>query len=53
MQQADDEDSMSPEFRQAMQDMMRAIADIYDRISVDVRFSKDGIVMDSVVTLGD
>jgi hypothetical protein len=44
---------MSPKFRQAMQDMMLAIADIYERVSVDVRFSKDGVVMDSVVTLGD
>lgn len=52
-QQADAEDPMSPEFRQAMQEMMLAIAEIYDRISVDVRFSKDGVVMDSVVTLGD
>ena len=51
MQQPDGEDPMTPEFRQAMQEMMLAIADIYGRMSVDVRFSSDGIVVDSVVTL--
>ncbi len=49
---ANDEDNpMSPKFKAAMQDMMLAISEIYDRMSVDVRFTDDGVVMDSVVTL--
>ena len=53
MQEPDDENPMSPRFKQAMQEMMRAIAEIYDRVAVDMRFTDKGIVMDSVVTLGD
>lgn len=49
----DDDSPMSPKFNAAMQDMMLAIAEIYDRMSVDVRFTDDGIVIDSGVTLGD
>jgi hypothetical protein len=36
-----------------MQDMMLVIADIYDRMLVDVRFTEKGIVIDSSVTLRD
>ena len=53
MAEQDDDDPMSPEFQAAMQDMMLAVADIYERMSVDMRFTDDGIVFDSVVTLGD
>jgi hypothetical protein len=53
MQEPDDETPMSPEFQKAMQDLMLAVADIYDRVSADVRFTDDGIVIDSVVTMGD
>lgn len=53
MQEPDDENPMSPRFKQAMQEMMLAISEIYDRIAVDMRFTDKGIVMDSVVTLGD
>jgi hypothetical protein len=53
MQKPDDETPMSPEFQKAMQDLMLAVADIYDRVSADVRFTDDGIVIDSVVTMGD
>lgn len=53
MQEADAEAPMSPAFQKAMQEMMLAIADIYDRMSADVRFTDQGIVIDSVVTLGD
>lgn len=49
----DDDNPMSPEFRAAMQEMMLAIADMYERMSVDVRLTDDGIVIDSSVTLGD
>jgi hypothetical protein len=53
MQKPDDEAPMSPEFQQAMQEIMLAVADIYDRMSADVRFTDDGIVIDSVVTLAN
>jgi hypothetical protein len=49
----DDDNPLSPAFQDAMQDVMLAIADMYDRMSVDMRFTEDGIVFDSVVTLGD
>ena len=51
--ETDDESPMSPEFRAAMQDMVLAVADIYDRMSVDIRFTEKGIVIDSSVTLGE
>ncbi|MGI9272326.1 MAG: hypothetical protein ACR2QT_11160 [Woeseiaceae bacterium] len=53
MAEDDDDNPMSPKFQAAMQDMMLAVAEIYDRMSVDVRFTEDGIVIDSGVTLGD
>jgi len=53
LSEPDDEHAMSPEFQAAMQDMMLAIADIYDRMLVDVRFTDKGIVIDSSVTLRD
>ena len=49
----DDKTPMSPEFRAAMQELMLGIADIYERMSVDLRFTSDGIVIESEVTLGD
>ena len=53
LSEPDDEHEMSPEFQAAMQDMMLAIADIYDRMLVDVKFTEKGIVIDSSVTLRD
>lgn len=53
LSEPDDEEAMSPEFQAAMQDMMLAVADIYDRMLVDVRFTEKGIVIDSSVTLRD
>ena len=49
----DDENAPSPEMQAAMQDVMEAIADVYDRMSVDVSFTKRGIELDSSVTLQD
>ena len=51
--EADAENPMSPAFRAAMQDVVLAVADIYNRMSVDVRFTEKGIVLDSVVTLAE
>ena len=53
LSEPDDEDPMSPEFQAAMQEMMLAVADIYERMSVDVRFTEKGIVIDSSVTIRD
>jgi len=51
LSEPDDEDAMPPEFQAAMQDMMLAVADIYDRMFLDVRFTEKGVVIDSSVTL--
>ena len=48
----DDDNPMSPEFRAAMQDMMLAISEIYDRMSVHIRFTDDGMVIDAIEVLG-
>lgn len=47
----DDDDPMSPEFQAAMQEVMLAIADMYDRMTVDMRFTEQGIVFDSAILL--
>lgn len=49
----DDETPMTPAFQEAMQDVMLAIASMYDRMSVDMRFTSDGIVMENRISLGD
>jgi len=49
----DDENPMTPAFQEAMQDIMLAIAAMYDRMSVDMRFTEDGIVMENRISLGD
>ena len=53
LSEPDNEDPMSPEFQAAMQDMMLAVSNIYDRLSVDVRLTDKGIVIDSSVTIRD
>lgn len=49
----DDENAPTPEMQAAMQEVMAAIADVYDRMSVDVSFTERGIELDSSVTLQD
>ena len=49
----DDDSPMTPNFQAATQDLILAIADIYERMSVDIRFTENGIVIDSTVTLSD
>ena len=53
MQEPNDEAPMSPEFQKAMQEIMLGYADIYEHMSAQVRFTDKGVVIDSVVTLGD
>ncbi len=49
----DQENAPSPEMQAAMQEVMAAIADVYDRMSVDVRFTERGVELISSVTLQD
>lgn len=49
----DQENAPSPEMQAAMQEVMVAIADVYDRMSVDVRFTERGVELISSVTLQD
>ena len=49
----DDDSPMPPEIQAAMQDVMLAVADIYDRMSAAIRFTEKGIVMDSSVRFQD
>ena len=49
----DEEDSPSPEMQAAMNDIMQAVADVYDRISVDVLLTEHGVEMKSTVILQD
>ena len=49
----DDENPMTPEFQAAMKELLAASADMYDRMSMDMRFTEKGIVIDGAVTLGE
>ena len=53
MPKPDDENAPSPEMSAAMQDVMMAIAEVYDRMTVDIRFTDRGVEMFSTVTLQD
>ena len=43
----------TPEMKEAMQEMMQSIADLYDRMSGDVLFTENGIELRMVETLKD
>ena len=47
------DDQQSPELQAAMNEMMLAAADLYDRLSTDVFLTSKGVEIKSVVTLGD
>jgi nucleoid-associated protein YgaU len=49
----DSEKAPSPEMQAALTEIMLAVADIYDRMSADVRFTSRGVEIDSSVTLKD
>lgn len=44
---------MSPEFKEALGEIMSAVADLYDRISADVVLTGNGVEIRSIVTLKD
>jgi hypothetical protein len=48
-----DDDAASPEMQAAMQEVMLAVADIYDRMSADVLLTSRGVELRSSVTLKD
>lgn len=50
---ADAEDAPSPEMQAALKEIMQAVADVYDRMSADVRFTPRGLEIESSVTLKD
>jgi len=49
----DSEKAASPELQAAMNEIMRVVADIYDRMSADFRFTSRGMEVESSVTLKD
>ena len=51
--QDDADSSMTPAMQQASQEIMSAMSDMFDRMSVDIRLTEDGIVMDGVETLAE
>lgn len=51
--EADEDQPMPPEFRDAMNNMMISLSRLYDRMSTDVRLSKRGVEVDSAVTIKD
>lgn len=53
LEQNDEKDPMSPGFQAAMNDVMIAVSEFYDRMSVDMRFTDRGVEFDSSVTIRD
>jgi hypothetical protein len=51
--QNDDDNPMTPAMQHATQEIMLAMADIFDRMSVDIRLTADGIVIEGVETLSE
>jgi hypothetical protein len=51
--QKDDDNPMTPAMQHATQEIMLAMAAMFDRMSVDIRLTEDGIVMEGVETLSE
>jgi hypothetical protein len=49
----DSDNPMTPAMKQATQDVMSAMADMFDRMSLNVRLTQDGIVIEGVETLAE
>lgn len=49
----DQEDAPSPEMQAALNDIMTAFADLYDRMTANVRLTEHGLEIESSVTLSD
>ena len=50
---ASDDKEMSEEMREAMSDILAAAAEFYERLEVDVTFTRRGIEIDSDMNLAD
>ena len=48
-----DDDELSEEMKSAVSDLLEAVADLYERVEVDVSFTERGIEIDSDLTLAD
>ena len=51
--QNDDDNPMTPAMQQASQEIMSAMAAMFDRMTVDIRLTEEGIVMQGVETLAE
>jgi hypothetical protein len=51
--QDDDDSSMTPAMQQASREILSAMSDMFDRMSVNIRLTEDGIVMEGVETLAE
>lgn len=51
--QQDEDSELSPEAREALRDAMTSIAEMYDRMAFDLRFTDRGVELASRVTLKD
>jgi len=51
--QDDADNPMTPAMKEATQDVMSAMADMFDRMSLNVLLTQDGIVMEGVETLAE
>ena len=49
----DGQPAQSPEMKQAVNDIMHVVADLYDRIVVEILLTPRGVEMTSAVTLKD
>jgi hypothetical protein len=49
----DDENAPSPEMQAALQDIMEAVGNVYDRMAVDVLLTADGVELRATETLAD
>jgi len=49
----DSDEAPSPEFQAAMNEIMQAVAEVYDRMSADFRFTSRGVEIETSVTLKD
>ncbi len=49
----DQDNAPSPEMQAAMNELMQAIAEVYDRMTIDIRFTENGVEFVNSVTLKD
>ena len=50
---SDDANELSPEAEEAIRESMQALAAVYDRMQVDMRFTPRGVTIDAGMTFKD